>query len=192
MFGLDPLAFVGVTSYILGAGMGIMIATGLRTAFNKGKVWLVEANSNSRTARIARVKADREGYQVKNGPYVKFEGNYAFLERTENRPLFMYNGDTGFTVRMKLENAKLQKEDQEVIDGLAKKYPAIHYTYKTGETSEMDGVVYAAAKASDDVATVQRSHGGIPWVNLALIAGATIIGVIGVVVWLVSKYMQSR
>lgn len=128
-----------------------------------GKTWLIELNGNNKTAQVQLVVPKHEGYQVPNGPFVKFEGDYTYIDRKNNRPLVVYNGDTGFPIRAKV-----------------------------GEAEEMDGMIYAAALASGDVEKVQRSHGGINWVAMAMIGGLVVVLLVGIIFWGVTQFMASQ
>lgn len=142
------VAVAAVLYTVLVVGATVRVSKQRRAALERSRTLLVELNSNNQTARIRLVptKDAFEGYQVPNGPFVKFEGNRTYIDREHNRPVVVYNGDTGFPIKA-----------------------------TTGEASEMDGIVMSAALASHDWEAIQRSHGGIPWVPLAIIVGLAIV-----------------
>jgi hypothetical protein len=150
---------IGYTAFI--AFLTAHLVKSANARKQRGKTLLIELNSNNQTAKLIHVptKDAYEGYQVKNGPYVKFEGNRTYIDREFARPVVVYNGDTGLPLKA-----------------------------TTGEASEMDGVVMSAALMSKDWEAIQKSHGGIPWIPLAIIAGITIIGVISVSLWGASQF----
>lgn len=137
---------------ILGIAAGslftALIGKNIRAKRERGQTLLIELNSNNQSAKVRLVPTaqNREGYQVPNGPYVKFEGSRTYIDSDKYRPVVVYNGDTGFCLKA-----------------------------TTGEASEMDGIVMSAALLSHDWEGIQKSHGGIPWVPLAIIAGLIII-----------------
>lgn len=117
-----------------------------------GRLWLVEQNSNTKFGRVERVQTGSEGYQVPNGPFVKFEGDFAYWDRLENRPLFVYNGDTGFIIRSKTgPEITFTAEEQGWVDELRRRYPAAMVSAKTGESEELDGVTLAAFSSNHDI-----------------------------------------
>lgn len=128
-----------------------------------GKTWLIELNSNNKTAKVQLIKAKHEGHQVEKGPFVKFEGDYTYIDRENNRPLVVYNGDSGLPIRAKV-----------------------------GETEEMDGMILAAMMASNDLERIQRSHGGVNWVAIALIGGLVVVMLVGIIFWGVTQFMKTQ
>lgn len=179
MVTLGPEAGYGII-LILGLALGALATHGIgkqkRAAKERGKTVLVELNSNNQTASIAHIdtKTHKEGYQPKDGPYVKFEGNFTYIDREKVRPVAVYNGDTGFCLRgtTKDDEAILNDPDYQA---LCKKYPAAMFQAKTGESEELDGVIYAGTMAGKHVERVHKSHGEIPWVAIAVIVGLAII-----------------
>lgn len=161
-----------------------------------GKTWLIELNGNNKTAKVQLVKPGHEGYQVPNGPFVKFEGDFTYIDRENNRPVTVYNGDTGFAIKVDSKDAESFQEDEETQKVLARvraKYPsAALVKAKVGETEEMDGMIYAASQASGDIERVSRSHGQINWVAIALIGGLVVVCLVGIIFWGVAQFMKTQ
>lgn len=194
---MEEGAIAGVALVLILAYTGLVVmatrvaAKSLRRSRDKGKTFLLGLNSNNKAAQPQLVKAPSEGYQVPGGPFVKFEGNYTYIDRENVRPVVVYNADTGFAIK---GNAK--PDEQLLADArfiaLCQDYPAATFQASTGEASEMDGMIYSASLASNDVEQIQKSHGGIPWVQLAVIAGFFIIGLVGVIGFVLSKVMAAQ
>lgn len=152
------LGFALIGALLWGAGSYIV----KKEIINKGKIWLVRLNSNNKTGQVTRVRATREGYQIKDGPFVKFEGDYAYIDRLEQRPIFVCNEDTGSPIKA-----------------------------KTGESQEMDGSIYAAFAANRDIERLNLAGQGINWAMLAcIVGGVAILGLI-IIGTMVSKLAPS-
>jgi hypothetical protein len=139
------ILLVGVAA---GSLFTALITKQRRVNRERGMTLLVALNSNNQTVKLYRIptKDCPEGWQIPGGAYVKFEGSRTYIDRDHSRPLVVANADTGFALKA-----------------------------TTGEASEMDGLVYSAALLSHDWEGIQRSHGGIPWVPLAIIAGLVVV-----------------
>lgn len=174
-------------AFLIGCLTGPAVAWVYRREIaNKGKVWLNRLNSNNKTGLVERVKADREGYQIPGGPYVKFEGDHAYIDRGENRPLFTANEDTGLIIRAAINEAESLRQEEAVRKEpayieLQKKYPATLMTAKVGESQEMDGSIYAAFSANKDIERLNLAGSGINWSMIAacgVILACVLLGVV--------------
>lgn len=149
---IDALPDFAQSPTVIGLGfmlLGALLALGVRfiaiRELNKGKTWLIGLNSNNKTGKVQRIAAGKEGHQVPNGPYVKFEGTFAYIDRIEQRPIFVYNEDTGKCIRA-----------------------------TEGEAQEVDGYIQAAAMASDDI-TKWQQQGQNDWIPMAILAGVAVL-----------------
>lgn len=136
----------------------------VRNWLDRGKIEFIELGSNDRGSKRFLAKANHEGFQPKGGPFVKLEAAYVYVDRDTNRRRVIYNGDTGSPIRA-----------------------------REGEGhDEVDGMVYAAALGSKDVERIQQSHGGIPWVQLAMIGGLVLCVVVIGALWVMKALVQAQ
>lgn len=139
-----------IAAFLFGWLVAYAVGKLYRMQANRGRVWLVRLNSNNKTGFVSRIKPKSEGYQIKNGPYVKFEGSFAYIDRNENRPLFVANEDTGLLIRA-----------------------------KEGETEELDGSVLATFMGNKAIERINLSTQGTNWAIIAcVLAGAAVVGLV--------------